>query len=164
MRVEATTVDEYLAKLDDNCRALISSVRTLILENINQGFEETIQYNMIGYVVPHSLYPAGYHVTPSDPLPFMSLGAQKNYCSLYAMSLYSDANSLEQFQSDWKRTGKKLNMGKSCIRFKKLDDLAVDVIANHLRAITVASYIASYEAALVAASKAKSQRSAKRSR
>ncbi len=155
MRIEATTVDEYLDQLDDERRALIESVRALILENINEGFEETIQYHMIGYVVPHSLYPEGYHVTPSDPLPFMSLGAQKNYCSLYAMSLYAGSRTLEEFQNDWKRAGKKLNMGKSCIRFKKFDDLAVDVLASYLRSVTVASCIASYQAVLDSIGKSK---------
>lgn len=144
MQSEAKTVEQYLAELPADRRVMLEDVRKMILTNINEGFEEGMQYGMIGYYVPHSIFPAGYHCKPSEPLPFLSLASQKNYCSLYAMSLYSDTESLAAFQSAWKATGKKLNMGKSCIRFKKLDDLAMDLIADHLRGITVDAYVDSY--------------------
>ncbi|CAD78351.1 DUF1801 domain-containing protein [Rhodopirellula baltica] len=144
MQSEAKTVEQYLAELPADRRVMLEDVRKMILANINEGFEEGMQYGMIGYYVPHSIFPAGYHCKPSEPLPFLSLASQKNYCSLYAMSLYSDTESLTAFQSAWKATGKKLNMGKSCIRFKKLDDLALDLIADHLRGITVDAYVDSY--------------------
>lgn len=144
MQSEAKTVDQYLAELPADRRVLLEEVRKMILDNVNEGFEEGMQYGMIGYYVPHRIFPAGYHCKPSEPLPFLSLASQKNYCSLYAMSLYSDTESLAAFQSAWKATGKKLNMGKSCIRFKKLDDLALDLIADHLRGITVDAYVDSY--------------------
>lgn len=145
MQSQASTVEEYLSELPDDRREIIAAVRQLVLDNLGQGFEEGMQYGMIGYYVPHSVYPAGYHCNPSEPLPFMSLASQKNYCSLYAMSLYSDAETLAAFQLRWKQTGKKLNMGKSCIRFKKLNDLALDLIAEHIGAVNVDDYIASYD-------------------
>lgn len=144
MQSEAKTVEQYLAELPADRRVMLEDVRKMILDNVNEGFEEGMQYGMIGYYVPHRIFPAGYHCKPSEPLPFLSLASQKNYCSLYAMSLYSDTESLAAFQSAWKATGKKLNMGKSCIRFKKLDDLALDLIADHLRGITVDAYVDSY--------------------
>lgn len=145
MQSQASTVEEYLSELPDDRREIIAAVRQVVLDNLGQGFEEGMQYGMIGYYVPHSVYPAGYHCNPSEPLPFMSLASQKNYCSLYAMSLYSDAETLAAFQLRWKQTGKKLNMGKSCIRFKKLNDLALDLIAEHIGAVNVDDYIASYD-------------------
>lgn len=144
MQSEAKTVEQYLAELPADRRVMLEDVRKMILDNVNEGFEEGMQYGMIGYYVPHRIFPAGYHCKPSEPLPFLSLASQKNYCSLYAMSLYSDTESLAAFQAAWKATGKKLNMGKSCIRFKKLDDLALDLIADHLRGITVDAYVDSY--------------------
>ncbi len=145
MQSQAENVDAYLNELDTKRRAIVGEVRQLILANLQSGFEEGMQYGMIGYFVPHSLYPAGYHCKSSEPLPFLALASQKNYCSLYAMSLYSDAEQLASFQERWKQTGKKLNMGKSCIRFKKVDDLALELIAEHLRAISVDDWIAAYE-------------------
>jgi hypothetical protein len=148
MQSDAKTVKKYLAELPADRRVMLEAVREMILNNINDGFEEGMQYGMIGYYVPHSIFPDGYHCKPSEPLPFLSLASQKNYCSLYAMSLYGDAESLAAFQTAWKATGKKLNMGKSCIRFKKLDDLALDLIADHLRDITVDAYVESYKQAI----------------
>ncbi|TWU16066.1 DUF1801 domain-containing protein [Allorhodopirellula heiligendammensis] len=145
MKSDAHTVDDYLSELDPERKRILIAVRQFILNNLQPGFAEGMQYGMIGYYVPHSRYPAGYHCKPSEPLPFLSLASQKNYCSLYAMSLYSDADQLKAFQERWKQSGKKLNMGKSCIRFKQTDDLALDLIAEHLRAISVEDWIATYE-------------------
>ena len=122
---QAKTVKAYLAELPVDRRQIISAVRQVILDNIDSGFEEGMQYGMIGYYVPHSLYPAGYHCDPKQPLPFACLASQKNYCSLYMMALYTGDTPLSQWFLDaWKKSGKKLDMGKSCLRFKKLDDLA----------------------------------------
>ena len=99
MQSDAKTVKQYLAELPADRRVMLEAVREMILNNINDGFEEGMQYGMIGYYVPHSIFPDGYHCKPSEPLPFLSLASQKNYCSLYAMSLYSDAESLAAFQT-----------------------------------------------------------------
>jgi hypothetical protein len=103
---------------------------------------------MIGYYVPHRVYPAGYHCNPKQPLPFACLASQKNYMSLYLMTVYGDGAHWQWFRDAWAKTGKKLDMGQCCIRFKKLDDLALDVIAEALRRTPVNAYLEFYEAAL----------------
>jgi hypothetical protein len=148
MQSKATTVDAYLKELPADRRAAIQAVREVILKNLDGDYEEGMQYGMIGYYVPHRLYPAGYHCDPKQPLPFACLASQKNYMSLYGMSLYSSGEHLEKFQQAWAKTGKKLDMGKSCIRFKKLDDLALDVIADLVRSMPAKKWIKIYEAAL----------------
>ena len=145
MQSKATTVEQYLAELPEDRRAAIAAVRKVILKNLAKGFEEGMQYGMIGYFVPHRLYPAGYHCDPKQPLPFACLASHKNYMSFYAMSLYGSEPELKKFEAEWAKTGKKLDMGKSCIRFKKLDDLALDVIGAAIRRVTVKSYIEQYE-------------------
>jgi hypothetical protein len=153
MQSQAATVDQYLAELPPDRRAIIAQVRDVIRKNIDPGFEEGMQYGMIGYYVPHRTYPVGYHCDPKQPLPFACLASQKNYCSLYAMSLYADGQDYERFMSEWQKTGKKLDMGKSCIRFKAVEDLALDVIAAALRRITVPKWIAVYESSIMDARK-----------
>ena len=133
MKSPATTVDAYLAELPDDRRAAIEAVRKVILDNLDEGYEEGIQYGMIGYYVPHRLYPAGYHCDPKQPLPFASLGSQKNHMALYLMCIYGEASLRSWFEKEWSKAGKKLDMGKSCVRFKKLDDLALDVIGAAIR-------------------------------
>lgn len=146
MQSKAASVKAYLAELPADRREMIAAVRQVILENIDQGFEEGMQYGMIGYYVPHSRYPAGYHCDPKQPLPFACLASQKNYCSLYLMTLYiGDTDISRAFLDAWKKTGKKLDMGKSCLRFKRLDDLALDVIGDALRKISVQDHIDYYE-------------------
>jgi hypothetical protein len=142
---KATTVDLYLAELSADRRASIQVVRQVILSNLDQGYEEGMQYGMIGYYVPHSLYPSGYHCDPRQPLPFVCLASQKNYLSLYMMSVYGDSELARWFQAAWKKTGKKLDMGKSCIRFKRPEDLALDVIGEAIRRQPVAKHIEFYE-------------------
>ncbi len=149
MQSQATTVKAYLAELPADRRAIITAVRQVILDNMDRGFAEGMQYGMIGYSVPHSRYPAGYHCDPKQPLPFAGLASQKNYCSLYLMTLYTGDTEISRWFLDaWKQAGKKLDMGKSCLRFKKLDDLALDVIAEAFRKITVQGHIDYYETAL----------------
>lgn len=145
MQSKATTVEQYLAELPDDRRAAISAVRKVILKNLNKGYEEGMQYGMIGYYVPHSLYPAGYHCDPRQPLGFAGLASQKNYMSLYMMPVYGDGATETTFRNEWAKTGKKLDMGKCCIRFKKVEDLALDLIAETIRRTPVKKWIEHYE-------------------
>lgn len=144
MKSHARTVNEYLASLPADRRAVVAAVRNLIRKNLRQGFEEGIQYGMIGYFVPHRLYPAGYHCDPQQPLPFAGIASQKHYLSLYLFCGYVNEAEEAWFRKAWAKTGKKLNMGKSCVRFKRLDDLATDVVAAAIRRITVKKFVAAY--------------------
>ena len=143
---KASTVDEYLAELPADRRIAIQAVRKVILKNLRKGFEEGMQYGMIGYFVPHSLYPAGYHCDPQQPLPFVGVASQKNYMSVYLMCLYTDAKEEQEFRKRWAETGKKLDMGKCCVRFKKLEDLSLDIIGEAIANVTVKDHIAAYGA------------------
>ena len=145
MQSKATTVKAYLAELPDDRRAEIQAVRKVILANLDKDYAEGMQYGMIGYYVPHSIYPAGYHCDPKQPLPFVCLASQKNYMSLYMMTVYGDSELATWFQTEWKKTGKKLDMGKSCIRFKKAEDLALDIIGEAIRRVPVKKHIEFYE-------------------
>lgn len=150
MQSKAATVAAYLAELPSERRAVVEAVRQVILQNLDAGYAEGMQYGMIGYYVPHSLFPAGYHCDPRQPLGFACLGAQKNYFSLYLGCVYGNADLRQWFESAWAKTGKKLDMGKSCVRFKRLDDLALEVIAAAIRRVPAKKYIAHYEALLAA--------------
>ena len=108
----------------------LEAVRRTIRRNLPRGIKEGIQYGMIGYFVPHSIYPAGYHCDPTQPLPLAALALQKNHMALYLMCAYGDAAYAEWFRNEWKKTGKRLDMGKSCIRFKQLDDLPLELIGR----------------------------------
>lgn len=148
MQSSASTVAEYLASLPEDRRATISAIRDVILANLDSDLAEGMGYGMILYHVPHSVYPAGYHCKPSDPLPYAALASQKNHLAIYMMSLYGDPKLLAWFTEEWKKTGKKLDMGKSCIRFKKLDDVALDVLGETIRRLPAREYIAKCEASL----------------
>lgn len=148
MKSQAVTVQEYLTAQSGEQRKTLEAVRNVIRKNLDERCEEGMLYGMISYFVPHRVYPAGYHCNPKQPLPFASLAAQKNYFALYLMSLYLDPVELARFCEQWKKTGKKLDMGKSCIRFKDLDGIALDVVAEHLRRVPADAYIAQYEAAI----------------
>jgi hypothetical protein len=145
---KATTVKEYLALLPPDRRAAIGAVRAVILENLGKGYEEGIQYGMIGYYVPHSLYPRGYHCDPKQPLPFAGLASQKNHMAVYLCCMYGDMDQAKWFRAQWAKTGKKLDMGKSCVRFKKLDDLPLDVIGQAIARVPAKDYIAVYESTI----------------
>lgn len=122
-------------------------MRGVIRKHAPKGIAEQMQYGMIGYVVPHKVYPPGYHCDPSEPLPFSCLASQKNYMALYLMTVYQDPAVEAKLREGFKARGKKLDMGKSCIRFRKLDDLPLDVIADVIAAVPVDEYIRRYEAA-----------------
>src|SRR5688572_1414488 len=119
MQSSAKFVEEYIEHLPPDRRAAIEAIRQVILANLDGDIEEGMQYGMIGYYVPHRIYPPGYHCNPKDPLPYAGLASQKNHIAIYMMTIYSEPEHLKWFVDAWKATGKKLNMGKSCIRFKK---------------------------------------------
>jgi hypothetical protein len=145
MQSSASTVEAYLAELPADRRAALEAVRSLLRANLDPGFEEVMQYGMITYVVPHRTYPAGYHCDPMQPLPLLSLASQKQHMAVYLMHLYMDSKRLKKFEQAWAKSGKKLDMGKSCLRFKKVDDLATDILADTLADVTVGDYVALYE-------------------
>ncbi len=140
-----TTVAAYLASLPEDRRQAIEAVRKVIRKNLPKGYEEGIQYGMIGYYVPHSVYPDGYHCDPRQPLPFASLASQKNHMAIYLMCIYGMPEQRAWFEKAWKATGRKLDMGKSCVRFKKLDDVALDVVGEAVRRVPVKAFVAHYE-------------------
>lgn len=141
----ATTVEEYLQGLPADRRVAVSAVRKSILASLPEGYVECISYGMIGYVVPHSLYPAGYHCNPKLPLPYACVGSQKNHMALHLMTVYGDPAMEKWFRKAWTDTGKKLDMGKACVRFKKLEDVPLDVIGQVIARVTVKNYIARVE-------------------
>ncbi len=145
MASKFTTPEQYLASLPEERRRDLAAVRDVIRANLDKGIEEGIQYNMIGYYVPHEVYPAGYHCDPKQPLPFAGLGATKSHLSLYFFGLYCSPAERERFQAEWKKTGKKLDMGAACIRFKRLEDAALDVIAGAVRRLKLKPFLSYYE-------------------
>ncbi|MCB9850978.1 MAG: DUF1801 domain-containing protein [Phycisphaerales bacterium] len=148
MQSKASTVDQYLAELPPDRREAISTVRDVIRKNLPKGYEEGMTYGMIGYYVPHSIYPDGYHCDPKQPLPFASLASQKNHMAIYLMCCYGHPETEAWFREAWAKTGKKLDMGKSCVRFKKLDDIPLSVIGQVIKRVPVKKYIAFYESAI----------------
>ena len=155
MQSKAATVAEYLASLPSDRREALTFVRSAILANLDQNYEERMSYGMIGWAVPHRLFPAGYHCDPKMPLPFGGLASQKNYMSLYLMGIYDEGpDALSNwFREAWGKSGKKLDMGKCCIRFKKVEDLALDVISEAIRRMPVKKYIECYQKALASQTK-----------
>ena len=148
MRSEAQTVDQYINQLPENRKEAISKLRDVIKTNLPDGFQEEMSYGMIGYVVPKSLYPAGYHCTPELPLPFMNIASQKNFIAVYHMAVYADKALNEWFTTEFPKYSKaKLDMGKSCIRFKKPADIPFELIGRLASKLTPDEWIARYEAA-----------------
>ena len=145
MQSSAKTVQEYLKELPADRREAINAVRGVILANLPKGYEECMSYGMIGYVVPHSIYPAGYHCDPKLPLPYANLGSQKNYMSLHLMGAYCDPATEQSFRKAWGASGKKLDMGKACVRFKKLEDVALEAVGQVIARLPVKNYIARIE-------------------
>lgn len=139
----AATVKEYLAGLDPAPRKEIETVRNVILRNLPKGFEETIDFGMLAYVVPLSTYPDTYN---GHPLPIAALAAQKNYNSVYLMAVYADPATQTWFDEAYKASGKKLDMGKSCVRFKRADDLPLDVIGQAVARVAAKDFVAKAEA------------------
>jgi hypothetical protein len=144
MQSTATTVQDYLTSLPDDRREALSAVRDVILKNLPDGYEEVIGWGMICYVIPLSRYPNTYN---GEPLAIASLASQKNYMSLYLMCVYGDSSLLEWFRGEYAASGKKLDMGKSCVHFKKLEDLPLDVIGKTIARVSVDKFISVYEKA-----------------
>lgn len=145
MTKDFETVEDYLESIPSERRIIINRLRQVINDNLPNGFEEQIRYKMIGYVVPLSLYPEGYHVD-KGPLPFISLASMKNHVAVYHMGLYGDRD-LENWLTDeyQKRTDHRLDMGKSCIRFKKMNTIPYELVGELAAKMTVAEYISMYE-------------------
>jgi hypothetical protein len=141
----AKTVAEYLKSLPPDRRAAIQAVRQVILKNLPKGFEEMMQYGMIGYVVPHSLYPAGYHCNPKLPLPFAALSSQKHHMGFGLCYIFDDPKTHKWFVDSWKAAGKRLDMGKVCVRFRRLEDVPLDVIGRLMARTSVKEFISLYE-------------------
>lgn len=146
MQSTATTVEQYLQELPEERMEVVGKLREVILENLPKGFEECMNYGMLGYVVPHSLYPEGYHCDPKLPLPFMNLASQKNFVAVYHMGIYSDPSIMDWFLAQYPKHCKtKLDMGKSCIRFKNLSNVPYGLIGQLASKISVAEWISTYE-------------------
>jgi hypothetical protein len=138
----AATVEAYLAELPEDRRAAVEAVREVILENLPAGFEEGMQYGMIGYYVPLERYPDTYN---GEPLAIAGLASQKRHLSLYLMGVYADADEGARFRERWEATGKKLDMGKSCVRFRRAEDVPLDVVADTIGRVSVEDFVAVYE-------------------
>lgn len=146
MQSSATTVNDYLNELPEERKTAFLKLRDSILNNLPKGFEEQMSYGTLGYVVPHSIYPNGYHCNPKLPLPFMTIASQKNFIALYHLGIYANPKLLEWFTSEYpKRCNQKLDMGKSCIRFKNFDQIPFDLIGELVRKMSVKDWIECYE-------------------
>jgi uncharacterized protein YdhG (YjbR/CyaY superfamily) len=149
MPYEATNVDDYIEQLLEDRKPAIEKLRKVILENLPKGFEEGINYKMIGYYVPHSNYPNGYHCNPKLPLPFMNIASQKNSINIYHMGIYAKKELLDWFVGEYPKHCKRtLDMGKSCIRFKKIAEIPYKLIGELVAKMTVDEWIATYEKVL----------------
>lgn len=146
MQSKSATVNDYLLEVPKDRAEYFNKLRDTILKNIPKGFEECMAYGMVGYVVPHKLFPAGYHCDPKLPLGFVSIASQKNFISLYHMGIYRSPKLLEWFVNEYPKHCKtKLDMGKGCIRFKKMEDIPYKLIGELMKKITVKEYISTYE-------------------
>ena len=155
MTSKVATVQQYLDELPDDRRAAIETVRNEILKSLPKGYEEGMQYGMIGYFVPHSIYPNGYHCDKTQPLPFAHVASQKNHMAVYMFCMYGDPEMRAQFIKEYEATGKKIDMGGSCLRFKKIENLPVELIGKYISQIPVDAFIAKYESALTESRKSR---------
>ncbi len=146
MQSKATTVDQYLDEVPEERKAAMKKLRAVIKKNLPKGFQEGMGYGMAGYSVPHSKYPAGYHCNPKDPLPFMGFASQKNFIAVYSMAIYATPALLKWFtEAHAKASPKKLDMGKSCLRYKKPGDIPFGLIGELASKMTPEEWIAIYE-------------------
>mgnify|MGYP000941579784 FL=1 len=149
MTYEANTPEEYIEQLPENRKQAVQKIRAVIKKNLPKGFEEGINYKMLGFYVPHSKFPEGYHCDPKLPLPFINLASQKNSVNLYHMGIYAKKELLDWFVKEYTKYCKyKLDMGKSCIRFKKMDDIPFDLIGELSSKMTVNEWINTYNSAI----------------
>lgn len=146
MQSIAKTPQEYLESLPEDRKIIVDNLRKAISKTLPKGFAEVMNYGMIGYVVPHSIYPSGYHCDPKLPLPFMGLASQKNFIAFYHMGIYANNSLLKWFTEEYPKHCKtKLDMGKSCIRFKKLNDIPFKLISELVSKMDVAAWVKLYE-------------------
>lgn len=146
MQSKATTIEEYFDALPEERKEVMQKLHSVITENLDRDFSAGMSYGMIGYAVPHSIYPNGYHCDPKQPLPFMGLASQKNFVALYHMAVYANKELYDWFVSEYPKYCKtKLDMGKSCIRFKKMEDIPFDLIASLTKKVTASEWIEIYE-------------------
>jgi hypothetical protein len=146
MTSTATTPTAYVDSLPEDRKKAMNELRKVILKNLPKGFQEEMSYGMIGYVIPHTLYPAGYHCKPELPLPFLNIASQKNFIAVYHMGIYADKKLLDWFTAEFPKHSKaKLDMGKSCIRFKKPEQIPFELIGELTSKMTVKEWIALYE-------------------
>lgn len=146
MQSKAATVDAYIAELPEDRQKALTELRKVVKKNLPKGFQETMGYGMMGYSVPHSLYPAGYHCNPKDPLPFMGMASQKNFIAVYHMGIYADPKLLKWFtDAHAKASPRRLDMGKSCIRYKKAEDIPYKLIGELASKISPQEWIKIYE-------------------
>ncbi|MCH7827028.1 MAG: DUF1801 domain-containing protein [Bacteroidetes bacterium] len=149
MQSKVKTVKEYIDSLPADRKKTVLKLRQSVKKNLPKGFKEEMSYGMIGYVVPHSLYPEGYHCNPKLPLPFINIASQKNFIALYHMGVYSDKKLLDWFTKEWKKqTDLKLDMGKSCIRFKKIDRIPYELMGILASKMTPGNWIKLYESSI----------------
>jgi len=147
MQYKATSPDDYITQLPEERQGPMKKLRKIIKNNIPKGFEETMNYGMIGYVVPHSIYPDGYHCSPDLPLPFINIASQKNFVAVYHMGVYANKKLFDWFTSEYPEHCKyKLDMGKSCVRFKRMDDIPFDLIGELASKMTTKQWVDLYEA------------------
>lgn len=146
MQIQANSPDHYISQLPEDRQEPIKKLRAVIKNNLPEGFEERISYGMIGYVVPHSLYPKGYHCDSKQPLPFINLASQKNYIALYHSCVYANEELMTWFKTEYPKHSKyKLDMGKSCIRFKRMNDIPYELIAELCSKVSPQEWIELYE-------------------
>lgn len=149
MQYKATSPEDYIQQVPEERQEALKKLRTIINKNLPKGFEEGIQYGMIGYYVPHTKYPDGYHCNPKEPLPFMSFASQKNSVNLYHSGIYAIPEVHDWFVKEYpKHVKRKLDMGKSCIRFKKMDEIPFDLIGELCKKLSVDDWISTYETAI----------------
>lgn len=149
MQSAALTPDQYISELPEDRKIAMEQLRKIVLDNLPAGFKEVISYGMLGYCVPHDVYPNGYHCNPKDPLPFFAMASQKNSINIYHMMLYADKELHDWFVAEYPKYSKsKLDMGKSCIRFKKTADIPYDLIGELMSKVTLDQWIERYESTL----------------
>ena len=146
MKATGVTVEEILENIPEDRKAAFLKLHQTIIDHLPKGFEAGISYGGLGYIIPHSVYPAGYHGKPSEPLPFAGLASQKNTINFYHMGIYADQNLMEWFVAEFpKHSNQKLDMGKSCMRFKKWDEIPFELMGQLMQKITANEWMATYE-------------------
>lgn len=149
MQIKADNPDQYVKLIPEERQAIFNELRSAITSNMSVGIEEKMSYGMIGYVVPKSVYPAGYHCNTDLPLPFANLASQKNFIAFYHMGMYANEKLLQWFKEEYaKRCKYKIDMGKSCVRFKRMDDIPVDLIGELMTKMSAQEWIETYERVL----------------